>query len=149
MYRLCVRNPASRLLQIGHKSERWQWRYILPKCCHHQFFDIALFLLSGLVTGPSFMSILSLVLELWQFSFIRDWPEICKSEMPPSEFYTIPGKWSELEIPNLGSMFLMKCYWMPQNARVTAYTVSLVLRETQQGKRGGGDWYYPTPTHPD
>ena len=113
------------------------------------FFDIALFLLSGLITGPSFMSLSSLVLELWQFSFIRDWPEICKSEMPPSEFYPIPGKWSELEIPNLGRMFLIKCYWMPQNARVTAYTVSLVLRETQQGKRGGGGWYYPTPTHPD
>ena len=28
------------------------------------FFDVALFLLSGLVTGPSFMSISSLVLEL-------------------------------------------------------------------------------------
>ena len=43
------------------------------------FFDIFLFLLSSLVTGPSFMSISSLVLELWQFSFIRDWPEIRKS----------------------------------------------------------------------
>ena len=36
------------------------------------FFDVVLFLLSSLVTGPSFMSISSLVLELWQFSFIRD-----------------------------------------------------------------------------
>ena len=50
------------------------------------FFDVALFLLSSLVTGSSFMSISSLVLELWQFSFIRDWPEIRKSEIPPSEF---------------------------------------------------------------
>ena len=40
------------------------------------FFGVALFLLSSLVTGPSFMWISSLVLELWQFSFIRDWPEI-------------------------------------------------------------------------
>ena len=42
------------------------------------FFDVVLFLLLSLVTGPSFIS--SLVLELWQFSFIRDWltrnPEI-------------------------------------------------------------------------
>ena len=37
------------------------------------FFDPVLFLLSSLVTGPSFMTISSLVLELWQFSFIRDW----------------------------------------------------------------------------
>ena len=30
-----------------------------------KFFDVVLFLLSSLVTGPSFMSISSLVLELW------------------------------------------------------------------------------------
>ena len=35
-------------------------------------FDVVLFLLSSLVTDPSFISISSLVLELWQFSFIRD-----------------------------------------------------------------------------
>ena len=65
------------------------------------FFDVVLFLLSSLVTGPSFMSISSLVLELWQFSFIRDWPEIRKSEIPPSEFCPISGYWDELWIPNL------------------------------------------------
>ena len=43
------------------------------------FFDVIFCLFSGLVTGPSFMSISSLVLELWQFSFIRDWHEIPKS----------------------------------------------------------------------
>ena len=37
-----------------------------------KFIDVVLFLLSGLVTGPSFMSVSSLVLELWQLSFIRD-----------------------------------------------------------------------------
>ena len=36
------------------------------------FFDVLLFLLSSLVTGPSFMSISSLILGLWQFSFISD-----------------------------------------------------------------------------
>ena len=35
------------------------------------FFDVTLFLLSSLVTGPGFMSISSLVLELWQFTFTR------------------------------------------------------------------------------
>ena len=40
------------------------------------FFEVVLFLLSILVTGPSFMSISSLVLELWQFLFIKDWREI-------------------------------------------------------------------------
>ena len=68
------------------------------------FFDVVLFLLSSLVTDPSFMLISSLVLELWQFSFIRDWPEIRKSEIPPSEFCPISGDWGELWIPNLARM---------------------------------------------
>ena len=97
------------------------------------FFDVVLFLLSILVTGPSFMSISPMVLELWQFSFIRDWSEIRKSEIPPSEFFPISGDWGELEIPKLTPMSLIKRYWMLQHARVTAFTVSELLRENQQG----------------
>ena len=95
------------------------------------FFEFFLFLLSILVTGPSFMSMSSLVLELWQFSFIKDWPEIRKSEIPPSEFCLISGDWGKLGIPNLARRFLMKCYWILQNARVTAFTVSELFRENQ------------------
>ena len=47
---------------------------------------VVLFLLSSLVICPSFMSISSLVQKLWQFLFIKNWPEIRKSEIPPSEF---------------------------------------------------------------
>ena len=97
------------------------------------FFDVVLFLLSSLVTGPSFMSISSLVLELWQFSFIKDWPEIRKLEIPPSEFCPISGDWGELWIPNLAWMSLIECYWMLQNSRVTAFTVFQLLRENQLG----------------
>ena len=99
-----------------------------------KFFDVVLFLLSSLVTGPSFMSISSLVQELWQFLFIRDWPEIRKSEIPPSEFCPISEEWSKLEIPNLTQRSLMKCYWMLKIARFTAFTVSELLRENQQGE---------------
>ena len=106
-------------------------------------FDVVLFLLSSLVTGPSFMSISSLVLELWQFSFIRDWPEIRKSEIPPSEFCPISGDWDKFWIPNLARMFLIECYWMLQNSRVTAFTVFELLRENH----GGGGKI--TPSHPD
>ena len=59
------------------------------------FFEVVVFLLSSLVTGPSFMSISWLVLELWQFSFIRDWPEIRKSEIPTSEFCPLSEDWSK------------------------------------------------------
>ena len=55
------------------------------------FFDVVLFLLSSLVTGRSFMSISSLVLELSQFSFIRDWPEIRKSEN--TLVWVLPNIW--------------------------------------------------------
>ena len=97
------------------------------------FFDVVLFLLSGLITGPRFMSISPLVLELWKFSFIRDWPEIRKSEIPPSEFFPISGDWGELWIPNLARISLIECYWMLQNSSVTAFTVFESLRENQLG----------------
>ena len=92
------------------------------------FFDVALFLLSILVTGPSIMSILSLFLESQQFSCL----EIRKLEIPPSKFCPIYGDWSELGIPNLAQMPLIKSYWMQQNAKVSALIVSELLRENQQ-----------------
>ena len=98
-------------------------------------FDVVLFHLSSLVTGPSFVSISSLVLELWQFSFIRDCPEIRKSKLPPSEFCQISGEWGKLGIPNLARTSLTKCYWILQNAGVAAVTVSELLRENQQEGR--------------
>ena len=66
-------------------------------------------------------------------SFIKDWPEIQKSEIPPSEFCPISGDWENLEIPNLAQTSLIKCFQTLQNARVTAFTVSELLRENQQG----------------
>ena len=84
------------------------------------FFGVVLFLLSSLGTGPSFMSLSYLVLELWQFSFIRDWPEIRKSEIPPFEFSTIFEDWGELWIPKFARMSVIERCWMLQNARVTA-----------------------------
>ena len=96
------------------------------------FLDVVLFLLWILVTGPSFMSMSSLVLELWQFSFIRDWPEIRKSEILRSYFCPISGDWGKLKIPYSSRMSLIKFYWMLQNARVPVSTVSELLRENQQ-----------------
>ena len=79
-----------------------------------------------------FMSISSLVLELRQFSFIMDWPEILKLQIPLSDFCPISGDWGELGIPHLARMSLMKCYWMLQYGRVATFTVSELLRENQQ-----------------
>ena len=111
------------------------------------FFDVVLFLLSSLVTGPSFMSISLLVLELWQFFFIRDWPEIRKSETLPSEFCPKSEDWGKLWIPNLAQMSLIECYWMLQNFRVTTFTVFELLKENQLKGRSK---ITPAPfLHPD
>ena len=103
-----------------------------------------MFFLSSLVTGPSFLSISSLVLELWQFSFISNWQEIRKLEVSPHEFWLISGDWGKLKIPNLAWMFLMKCYWMLQNTRAITFIVSELLKENQQGRGWGGGLDPPT-----
>ena len=112
---------------------------------HSEFFLTPLLIL---VIGPSFMSISSLVPELWQFPFISDWPEIGKSEISPSKFDPIYGDWGELEIPNLAQLSPMKCYWILQDARVTAFTVSELLRENHQEGWGGGGVKLPLPSPP-
>ena len=106
-------------------------------------FGIVLFHLSGLVAGLSFISISSPVLGLWQFSFTKEWPEIRKPEIFPSKFCPISRDWEELGKPNLPRMFAITCYWMLQNARLTAFTVSELLRENQQEGGEGGN--YPLP----
>ena len=64
-------------------------------------FIAVLFIFSSLVHGLNFMSISSLVLELWQSTFVRDWPDIQQWEIPSSEFCSISGDWRKLGIPNL------------------------------------------------
>ena len=85
------------------------------------YFDEVLFLLWSLVTGPSFMSISSLVLELTLFFYkgLTRNLEIHLSGLCP-----ISGDWCELGIPDLAQISLIKYYWMLQNARVTAFTIS-------------------------
>ena len=96
---LCVWNPASRLLQIGHKSEKWQWHHNLLKnfwcCC------VSLVMFSywskfhvSIITGSGVMTIY----------FIRDWPQVWKSEICLSKFCVISGGWSKLGIPNVAQM---------------------------------------------
>ena len=122
--------PGTRLLDCSKLAINWKSGNNVTILRHDvivYFFDVvvyffdffSLFLLQSLVTGPSFMPLSSLVLELRQFPFIKDWPEIWKLEIHPSEFCLISGDWGELGIPNLARTSLIKCYWMLQNARVT------------------------------
>ena len=47
----------------------------------------------------------------------------------PSEFFPMAGDWVKLGIPNLSRMSLIKIQLTLQNAKVTASTVSELLRE--------------------
>ena len=93
-----------------------------------RFFYVDMFLLSSLVTCPSFMSILLLVLELWQFLSIRD-----SSDRNPDTESTIAwvlsNTWSlgRVRHTNLARMSLLKHYWMLQTSRVTAFAISELL----------------------
>ena len=89
---------------------------------------------SSVVTGPNFISISLLVLQLWQLSFTGNWPEIWKMEISPPEFCQTSGEPDQLRLPYLAGMSLKKCYWMLQNARVAAFSVSELLKENQQGR---------------
>ena len=73
---------------------------------------VVVFLLSGLINGPSFTMISFLVLELWQFFFIRDWPEIRKSEIPMSEFCPIPGEWCKLPYAAKCQVYSFYRFWV-------------------------------------
>ena len=131
-----------------HESEVWLpdcsklaifWKVTMTslfadKTSSSSFLDVAVFLLSSLVTGPSFMSISLLVLELWQF--------FCKGLIRnPKLGNTTDRVWSN--ISRLGwvrdqkfrIMFLMKSYLMLQIARFTAFTISELLRETKRGDK--------------
>ena len=54
------------------------------------FFVFFLFLLLSLVTGPSFISISLLVLKLWQFYFMRNWPNL---EIGDTPTWVLPNIW--------------------------------------------------------
>ena len=89
------------------------------------------------------MSISALVLELWQFSFIRDWPETWKSEIPSSEIFPTFEDWGKVWIQNFARMSVIKCYWMLQIYR---FKVRFLRKgKTNCGGAGGGKVTRPNP----
>ena len=98
---------ACGFLQTSFKLEKWQWRHnFLTWAIVNIFWHCRFFLVNFSYWSKFHVNII-VVLELWQISFIRDWPEIWKSEIPPSDFCLISGDWSKLGIPNLARMSLI------------------------------------------
>ena len=89
----------------------WRCCVLLVRFSYWSHFQV------NIVTGSRVMTIF----------LYKDRPEIREPEIPTSEFCPISGDWDKLGIPSLAEMSLMKFYWMLQNARVTALTVSQFL----------------------
>ena len=64
--------------------------------------------------------------------FYNGLTRILKTEIPPSEFCQISWDWRELGLTKLVQMSLIQCYWMLQKVRVTAFTVSELLKRNQR-----------------
>ena len=105
------------------------------------FFGNVLLLLSSSDTGPSFMSISSLVLELWQFLFIRDWAEIGNTPI-----WVLPNIWRLGRVRNIkfGTNFSNKLSL--NAAKWQGY--SLYRFWVIEGKLTGGGGRVKLPTPP-
>ena len=83
----------------------------------------------NIITGPVIMTIY----------FYKGLTRNQEIRNDPSVFFLISGDWGELGIPNFARIPLIKSYQLLQNAKVTAFTVSELLRKNQQGVK------LPTP----
>ena len=138
-YRLCVRNPASGLLQIGCKLKKWQLRHNFPTWRHRQFFNVVLFFLSSLVTGPCFMK-----LGVMTISFYKGLPRNLGIGNTPSEFFSISGDWDELGITNLARTSNKMLLNAAKCQGYSFYRFWVIKR-----KPTGGNITAHPPTHPD
>ena len=114
-YRPCMWNLASELLQICHKSEKWQWHHNMVTWCHCQIFWCCLF---------SLIKFNYWFLEFWKNFVYKGLTR--NLEIGYTSVWLLPNMWNlgELGIVNLARISLMKCYWMLQNAWVTTFTAS-------------------------
>ena len=108
------------------------------------FLNVVLFHLSSLVTGPSFMSISLLGLELWQFLFVRHWQEIWKSEIP---VWTLPNIWRLGKVRNTKFGTKISSKMLINAAKFQGYRFyrfwSELLKENQLWEGGRGDSINP------
>ena len=96
----------------------WLFFFSLVKFSYWSKFHV------NIITGSGVMTI------SFYKRFTRN-PEIGKNPRRSFAQYLETGA-SEWRIAKLARTSLIKCYWILQNARVTAFTVSKLLRENQQ-----------------
>ena len=101
--RLCIRNMASGFLRIGRKLEKWQWCHNFPTWRHRQIFGRCFVSLVKFSYWSKFHVNIITGSRVWQFLFIRGWPEIRKSEIPLSEFSTISRRLGQARNTKFGT----------------------------------------------
>ena len=122
-----VWNLASELL-IDQKSKKWQWHHNLPTWFHHQFFEIAVFAMSSLVNGTS------LIYWLWNYDNFCLYRIDKKSDIGNTTVWNLFNLWrlGWFRDTKFCTNVSNEKYWILQNARVKAVTISESLRENQQ-----------------
>ena len=103
------------------------------------------FLLSSLVTGPSFMSRSPLVLELWQLYLITDWPGIWKLKIPRLAFAQYLKNYQKLGIPNLARMSLTTCFLIASKSQGYSFYRFWVIKRKPTGDGQGVGANYTIP----
>ena len=77
-----------------------------------------------------------MVLELWQFPFIRDWPEIQKSDIPLPEFCPIPGDWWKIRNTKFGTNVSNKMLLNPAKYQGYSFYRFWVIKEKPTTRAG-------------
>ena len=122
-----------------HDFLTWRYRRI--------FFDVVLFLLSSLVTCPSFMSISSQVQELWQFLFIRTRnPEIRNIPV-----WVLPNIWrlGWVKKTKFGANIFNKILVNVVKCQGCSFYHFRVIKGKRTGGGGGGSKTIPPSSNPD
>ena len=132
--KLWIRNPASGLLQMGTNWKNGNdvtifWHDMTSSnfwCCFVSFVKFSYWskFHVNIITGSE-------VLTNFFYKGLTRNPEI---GILSSEFCPISGHWGELGIPNLVQMSPIKCYWMLENVKVTAFTIWVIMGKPTGGK---------------
>ena len=107
-----------------------------------------LFLLSSLITGPSFMTISSQVLELWQFPFIRKGLTRNHLEIGNTPVWVFRNIWRLGKVRNtkFGKNVSNKILLDAAKCQSYSFYLSWVIKGKPTGGRGVGDKITPPPS---
>ena len=125
-----MQNPASRLLQIGQKLEKWQWRHNDVTICQHAvfvkvFWDFLVSLVKISYWSKFHVNIAtgSGVKTVFFHKRLTGNPEIS-----PSKFFAISGDWEELGM-NVSDKLLLNA----ANFQGNCFYHFWVIRKKQRG----------------